>query len=78
VSQISIKTGNEPTGETAGKAVLKICDMHNYCCQTTDNGNGLDDISKKDRQLGQTDSYSDQAILNTCSKVCLIQKAKKH
>ena len=78
MSQISIKTGTEQYGESAGKAVLKICDMHNNCCQTTDNGSGLDDVSKKDKQIDQIDSYSDLAILNTCSKVCLIQKAKKH
>ena len=78
MSEISIKTGDNSAGNSACKAVLKICDMNNNCCQTTSNGFGLDDMSKQDRQTNQTDTYSRAAILNTCSKVCATDGGMRH
>ena len=72
MSEISIKTGTESNANSDCKAVMKICDMKNNCCQTTSNGGGLDDLGKNDREIGQIDSYSDPALLNTCSKVGFI------
>ena len=77
MSEISIRTGGKPNGASACKAVLTVCDMNNNCCQTTSDGLGLDDLSKKDRQTNQTDTYSSAALLNTCSKVCIIYNNKK-
>ena len=69
VSKISIKTGKGKSEESDCDAFLKICDVNNNCCKTTSNSGGLADPYKNDREKDETDMYTENALLNTCSEV---------
>ena len=69
MDKISIKTGTYRNAQTGCKAVLQVCDMDNNCCETTSKGQGLDDLSKDDRESGQIDDYTGTKLLNTCAQV---------
>lgn len=71
VSEISIMTGSRPDSQSDIRAVLRICDINNSCCETSSQGNGLDDLSKNDRESGQLDTYSSPAMLHTCTQAIL-------
>ena len=68
MSTIATKTGtaNLADGRNA-RVVAEICDSQGTCCQTSSDGRGLDN-SKVVRQAGQTDVYTDTAILGSCSQ----------
>ena len=68
VSGIVIKTGTVPNAQSNCSAVMEICDKDRHCCQTTPNGKGLDHPGK-DRGSGQTDIYTNTAILGNCAEV---------
>ena len=74
MSKISIKTGNGRSQDSDCDAFLKICDANNNCCKTTSNSGGLDDPYKNDREKDETDMYTENALLNTCSVVSLFLK----
>ena len=46
---------------------MEICDGLGNCCNT--GGQGLDNPGTADRQLGQIDVYTDEALLGTCVEV---------
>jgi len=66
VNKISVKTGNEASGETDAVADVKICDGLGACCRTL----GLNNAGN-DRKSGATDVYSDPYYLSNCSESVL-------
>ena len=67
VSTIASKTGTGKYAGSKSRVVAEICDAQGTCCQTSSDGRGLDN-SGEDRQIGQTDVYTDRAILGSCSQ----------
>ena len=67
VSTIASKTGTGKYAGSKSRVVAEICDAQGTCCQTSSDGRGLDN-SKVVRQAGQTDVYTDTAILGSCSQ----------
>ena len=67
VSTIASKTGTSKYAGSKSRVVAEICDAQGTCCQTSSDGRGLDN-SKVVRQAGQTDVYTDTAILGSCSQ----------
>ena len=67
VSTIASKTGTVKYAGSKSRVVAEICDAQGTCCQTSSDGRGLDN-SKVVRQAGQTDVYTDTAILGSCSQ----------
>ena len=67
VSTIASKTGTVQHAKSKSRVVAEICDAQGTCCQTSSDGRGLDN-SKVVRQAGQTDVYTDTAILGSCSQ----------
>merc|ERR1712226_849103 len=63
---IASKTGTGKYVGSKSRVVAEICDAQGTCCQTSSDGRGLDN-SKVVRQAGQTDVYTDTAILGSCS-----------
>ena len=66
VSSITTKTGTIKDAQSDARAVLEICDKDGNCCQTTPDGRGLDNPGN-DRESGQTDTYTDTALLGNCA-----------
>merc|ERR1719507_2582739 len=66
VSSIAIKTGTVPNAQSDCRAVMELCDRQRNCCQTTPNGQGLDNPGN-DRESGQTDIYTNRAVLGNCA-----------
>ena len=66
VSTIATKTGtiNENAGSNA-RVLVEICDSQGTCCQTS--SGGLDNPGQ-DRAVGQTDIYTNTAILGNCAQ----------
>ena len=67
MSTIASKTGTVKYAGSKSRVVAEICDAQGTCCQTSSDGRGLDN-SKVVRQAGQTDVYTDTAILGSCSQ----------
>ena len=67
MSTIATKTGTSKNAKSKARVVAEICDSRGTCCQTSSDGRGLDN-SGEDRQIGQTDVYTDRAILGSCSQ----------
>ena len=67
MSTIASKTGTGKYAGSKSRVVAEICDAQGTCCQTSSDGRGLDN-SKVVRQAGQTDVYTDTAILGSCSQ----------
>ena len=67
VSKIATKTGTRTGAASSSGVVVEICDSQGTCCQTSSDGKGLDHPGK-DREKGQTDEYTDTAILGTCAQ----------
>ena len=67
MSTIATKTGTSGNAQSKARVVAEICDSRGSCCQTSSDGRGLDN-SKVVRQAGQTDVYTDTAILGSCSQ----------
>ena len=67
MSTIATKTGTSKYAKSKARVVAEICDTRGTCCQTSSEGRGLDN-SGEDRQIGQTDVYTDRAILGSCSQ----------
>ena len=65
VSAIATKTGTENNAESNARVVVEICDSQGTCCQTS--ADGLDNPGQ-DRQGGQTDLYTNTAILGNCAQ----------
>ena len=63
VSTIATKTGtiNVHAGSPI-RVLVEICDSQGTCCQT----DGLN--RKKDREIGQTDVYTNTTILGNCAQ----------
>ena len=68
VSSISIKTGTVDAAQSDCRAVLEICDSNGKCCQTSPNGQGLDNPGMNDREHGQIDIYTKKVLLGTCAR----------
>ena len=66
MSSIAIKTGTVPNAQSDCRAVMELCDRQRNCCQTTPNGQGLDNPGN-DRESGQTDVYTNMAVLGNCA-----------
>ena len=66
VSSITTKTGTTKGAPSYARKVLEICDKDGNCCQTTPDGRGLDNPGN-DRESGQTDTYTDTALLGNCA-----------
>ena len=67
MSTIAIKTGTEKNAGSNARVVVEICDSQSTCCQTSSDGSGLDNPGK-DRKKGQTDVYTNSAILGNCAQ----------
>ena len=67
MSTIAIKTGTEKHAESNARVVVEICDSQGTCCQTSSDGRGLDNPGQ-DRKIGQTDVYTNSAILGNCAQ----------
>ena len=67
MSTIATKTGTSKYAKSKARVVAEICDTRGTCCQTSSEGRGLDN-SGEDRQIGQTDVYTDNGILGSCSQ----------
>ena len=67
MSKIATKTGTRSGVDSGSGVVVEICDSQGTCCQTSSDGKGLDHPGK-DREKGQTDEYTDTAILGTCAQ----------
>ena len=65
VLTISIKTGTGQPAESNARVVVEICDSQGTCCQTS--SDGLDNPGQ-DRRKGQTDVYTNTAILGNCAQ----------
>ena len=65
VSTIATKTGTDDANESNARVVVEICDSQGTCCQTS--SDGLDNPGQ-DRRKGQTDVYTNQAILDNCAQ----------
>ena len=65
VSTISTKTGTDQYAGSNARVVVEICDNQGACCQTS--SDGLDNPGQ-DREIGQTDVYTNQAILDNCAQ----------
>ena len=76
VSGIVIKTGTVPNAQSNCSAVMEICDKDGNCCQTTPDGRGLDNPGN-DREKGQTDTYTDAALLGSCANEVINTKDQK-
>ena len=66
MSSIVTKTGTIKDAQTDCRVVMEICDKDGNCCQTTPDGRGLDNPGN-DREKGQTDTYTDAALLGSCA-----------
>ena len=62
VSTIATKTGTITYAGSPIRVLVEICDSQGTCCQT----DGLN--RKKDREIGQTDVYTNTAILGNCTQ----------
>ena len=67
MSTIAIKTGTEKHAASNARVVVEICDSQGTCCQTSSDGSGLDNPGD-DRKKGQTDVYTNSAILGNCAQ----------
>ena len=65
VSTIATKTGTDSYAGSNARVVAQICDAQGFCCHTSSDGRGL---YNSERQEGQTDVYTDRAILGSCSQ----------
>ena len=65
MSSISTKTGTRTFAESPARVVVEICDSQGTCCQTS--SDGLDNPGQ-DRRKGQTDVYTNTAILGNCTQ----------
>ena len=63
MSTITTKTTNWRDAGSGARVVAEICDSQGFCCQTA----SLDNPGE-DRQSGQTDVYTDAAILGNCAQ----------
>ena len=67
VSTIATKTGTVDHAGSNARVVVEICDSQGACCQTSSDGKGLDHPGE-DREIGQTDVYTNTAILGNCAE----------
>ena len=67
MSTIAIKTGTRKHAGSKARVVVKICDSQGTCCQTSSDGRGLDNPGHE-RKKGQTDVYTNSAILGNCAQ----------
>ena len=67
MSTIAIKTGTRKHAGSNARVVVEICDSQGTCCQTSSDGRGLDNPGQ-DREIGQTDVYTNSAILGNCAQ----------
>ena len=65
VSTIATKTGTDGHAESNARVVVEICDSQGTCCQTS--SDGLDNPGQ-DREIGQTDVYTNTTILGNCAQ----------
>lgn len=65
VSTIATKTGTNDHAESNARVVVEICDSQGTCCQTS--SDGLDNPGQ-DREIGQTDVYTNTTILGNCAQ----------
>ena len=65
VSTIATKTGTNGHAESNARVVVEICDSQGTCCQTS--SDGLDNPGQ-DREIGQTDVYTNTADLGNCAQ----------
>ena len=63
VSTIATKTGTSQDSASNARVVVEICDSQGTCCQTS----SLDNPGQ-DREKGQTDVYTNTAILGNCTQ----------
>ena len=68
VSTIASKTGTVQHAKSKSRVVAEICDAQGTCCKTSSDGRGLDNSKVARRFEGQTDVYTDTAILGSCSQ----------
>ena len=67
MSTIATKTGTDQYADSNARVVVEICDSQGTCCQTSSDGKGLDNHGQ-DRKKGQTDVYTNSAILGNCAQ----------
>ena len=68
VSRIVTKTGTDQNAASNARVVVELCDRRGTCCQTS--SDGLDNPGP-DREIGQTDSYTNTSILGNCAQEVL-------
>ena len=71
---IKTLTGDIHPASSCCKAVITICDLYGNCCKTTSKGQGLDDLSKDDRERGNVDVFQGKHMLDTCSQVTRVSR----
>ena len=65
VSTIATKTGTDVNAASTARVVVESCDSQGTCCQTS--SDGLDNPGQ-DREIGQTNVYTNTAILGNCAQ----------
>ena len=75
MSSIAIKTGTVPNAQSDCRAVMELCDRQRNCCQTTPNGQGLDNPGN-DRESGQTDIYTNTTLLGNCADKVIVEACR--
>ena len=65
MSRIVTKTGTDQNAASNARVVVEICAREGTCCQTS--SDGLDNPGQ-DREIGQTDTYTNAAILGNCAQ----------
>ena len=68
MSAIATKTGIDKYAGSKARVVMEICDSQGTCCQTSPDGRGLDNPGQEDREIGQTDVYTNTTILGNCAQ----------
>ena len=67
MSKIVTKTGTHGWASSSARVVMEIIDRKGNRCKTSSNGRGLDNPGE-DRKKGQTDVYTNPAILGNCAQ----------
>ena len=71
LQEIAIKTGGGAYDGSSCHVVMEVCDGHGKCCQTSSDGRGLDNPGHVDREIGETDIYTNMTILGNCAEAVI-------
>ena len=69
LQEIAIKTGGVAHSGSTCHVVMEVCDGYGWCCQTS--SEGLDNPGHVDREIGETDIYTNTTILGNCAEAVI-------